>query len=190
MTNKLTSTTPPATTKAAKIRPHAANADAVIIAAGIMNPHDIHDDAIENTQVPAAPIISVTTNKTAHTLRLPSHPSHPTTALAPTHDDASRSKVPPDSPKKSVGSPCPANPARKPPHQTATTSLTALRLSCKRGASRSSPTLDIRTNLTSYNALMLRRTAPRTGLYNSHQQRTTPNRKAVAPSPYTPHVGQ
>ena len=154
-----------------------------------MTLHDIHDDAIENTQAPAAPIISVTTNKTAHTLSPPS-PPHPPTALAPTYDDAGQSKVPPDSPKKSVGSPYPANPARKPPHQMATTSSTALRLSCKRGASRSSPTLDNRTNLTSYNALMLRRTVPRTGSYNSHQQRTTPNRRAVAPSPYTPHVGQ
>ena len=155
-----------------------------------MTLHDIHDDAIENTQAPAAPIISVTTNKTAHTLSLPSPRHHPPTALAPTYDDAGQSKVPPDSPKKSAGSPYPPNPTRKPLRQMATTSLTASRPSCKRGASRSSPTLDNRTNLTSYNALTLRRTVPRTGSYNSHQQRITPNRRAVAPSPYTPHVGQ
>ena len=71
LTSKPTLTTPPATTKAPKTRPHAANADAVTIAASAMTLHDIHEDAIVNTQAPAAPIISVTTNKTAHTLSLP-----------------------------------------------------------------------------------------------------------------------
>ena len=187
MMNNPTLMTCPVTAKAIKTRPHATNAVVDTTAAGAMNPHVTYVVVIDNTQALVAPTVTATTNKTASTLSpLPLPP----TTVAPTPVDVNQSKEPPDSPRKNVGSHYHANLTRKQFHLTEITSMNASRPFCKKDAFQSSPTSKKRTNSMLYNALTLRRTAPRTGSYNSHQQRATPNRRVVAPSPYMLHVGQ